>query len=145
MNPDAIQTLADKLAIQEVTARYFWAVDEAEAEAYLAVWAADGISEAAGMGNATGHAELRARFEKNSQGFSKGKRHVVANFVIDVQGDIATQRVYLVVFEREQAGRVVATAAYDDELRKTDGTWRFTRRRQTLDPNAQKSNQPAQS
>ena len=137
MTPDLTQQLADKLAIQEATSNYFFAVDAADVDAYLAVWAEDGVSESSGLGNATGHEELRARFMKASQDFSKGKRHVVSNFAIEMQGDTATQRVYLLVVEREKKPAVEATAVYEDTLRRIDGTWKFTRRRQTIDPGYQ--------
>ena len=126
-------SVMDKLAIQEVNARYFWAVDSNDVEAYLSVWTSDGISEAS-YGNVRGHEELASRFKNMQQGLSRNKRHLVGNLVIDLQGNMASQKCYLVVFERQDVPAVISTAIYQDELVKTNEGWKFSRRIIQIDP-----------
>ncbi len=133
---NAIQLLADKLAIQEVTARYCRAVDEEDLEAYLSLWTEDGVSEA-DWGSATGHTQLRQRF-----GTFRNKRHAVVNSVISVEENRAVQQCYLLVFERAEAPTLVATARYEDELRREEDGWKFVRRKLTVDPSWRPMSRP---
>lgn len=131
--------IEDKILIQELSSMYCFAVDAGDEELYIACWDTQGISEAP-FGKAKGHQELRERFRRTQQSISKGKRHVVTNFVVDVQGEKAFMKSYLVVYEREIQAKVVATSYYEDELVKVDGQWKFIIRRLTVDPSFSNSN-----
>lgn len=133
-NPNKMntQTLIDKIEIQELSAKYCWAVDTGNADAYIQAWHPEGVSEAA-YGSAKGHAELRTRFQQMQNGLSKDKRHIVANAVIEINGTDAKQQCYLLVLDRLTA-TVISTAIYHDELVKTSEGWKLKKRAITIDP-----------
>ncbi len=77
-------------------------------------------------------------FQKMQQSMSKNKRHFVGNLVVGIDGKKASQQCYLVVFERKDAAKVVATATYEDELVKTAEGWKFRKRKISVDPSFSK-------
>ena len=54
-----------------------------------------------------------------------GARHVVANPVVDIAGDTATVRAYILLSHGEPLS-VVGT--YEDDVVRTDDGWRFAKR-----------------
>ena len=133
MDTNRIQETMDELAIRKINARYFYAVDSGNEEDYLKVWTSEGVSMG-DNGSANGHQELRQSFRRMQQNLSRNKRHFVGNLIIDIDGDSATQHCYLVVLERKEAAKVVATAAYEDELVRTSDGWKFSKRKISVDP-----------
>jgi len=127
------QMLSDKLAIQELNYRYFWAVDSNDEDAYISTWMSDGISEAV-YGSVNGHDQLRARFRNMQAGLSKNKRHFVGNLVITIEGNKAQQQCYLLVVERADEPAVISTAVYHDELERIATGWKFSKRSIQIDP-----------
>ena len=63
-------------------------------------------------------------------------RHWNWNLLIEVDGDHATLRCYLNAYGAGQGDSAMlrVTGIYRDELRRTEGGWRFTRREVTIDP-----------
>jgi hypothetical protein len=59
-----------------------------------------------------------------------GERHIVLNPVIDVQGDAATVKAYLLLYRGVELG---VTGSYDDELVRTSEGWLFAKRTFTFD------------
>lgn len=115
-------TSEDRDAIRELMARYNHAIDGHLVEEWVGLFADDGIFEAGGR-VMTGADELRT-FAEGVQGVG---RHVVANEVIDLDGDAASARAYVFVLGGSPpAVRIMGT--YDDEVRRVDGRWRFARR-----------------
>jgi len=127
-------TNEDKVDIQELCACYAQATDSADIESWLSTWMDDG-ELIAGFGSAKGKEQLRELEKRLSAGFSKGKRHVIANIVVRGDSEKATATSYLIVFEREKAPGVVATAVYSDTLEKVSGQWKFARRELHNDSN----------
>jgi hypothetical protein len=126
-------SLQDRLELLEIEAQFDWFIDTGNIEGWVGRFAEDGVFEAS-YGTARGRDELRRFMEKLESGFSKGKRHVSANHVIE--GDDREARVsgYLVVFEREQAPHVVATGTYVNTYRRIDGAWKVAHRKLDIDP-----------
>jgi 3-phenylpropionate/cinnamic acid dioxygenase small subunit len=61
-------------------------------------------------------------------------RHMTTEAVIEIDGDEATQRSYLLFLDRAGGStRVANSGTYDDRLRRTENGWRFVSRRTTLD------------
>lgn len=116
----------DRDEIRQLMARYTHAIDAGRGDDWAATFTDDGVFEMPGH-SVAGTAALRAFAEGRG-----GARHVVANEVIDVDGDEARVRAYVFVFAGSPP---VARAAggYDDRLRKVDGRWRFARRAYTPD------------
>lgn len=122
----------DKVEIQELTARYANAMDDMDLDAWMATWDGNGLWKG-GLGEFQGTQKLKELFAALGDRI-KNRRHVMTNFVIDADGDLADQRCYMLVFDRVNEARLIASGVYNDRLIKTDGKWKFLERRVALDP-----------
>ena|SRR5579863_1714748 len=111
--------------ILQLLYRYNHAIDSGDAEGWAAMFTADGAFEVAGQ--AMSGREALVGFASSVHGL----RHVVANPVIEVAGDTATVRAYLVVF---QGTTTSVVGSYEDELVRGSEGWRFAKRSFTPDP-----------
>jgi hypothetical protein len=133
---------ADRVEIQDLQARYLFALDWQDADAYAATFTADGVLDWAG-GVVDGREAIRkevhgmrAYFEKREQADAPVRparlRHFISNVVVDFDGDRATGRAYwfeLYDDNRDRRPYVGGYGHYEDELRRVDGHWLFTRRK----------------
>ncbi len=122
----------DKIEIQELTARYANAMDDTDIEAWMQTWDANGLWKG-GLGEFQGTAKLQELFAALGERI-KNRRHVMTNFVISGEGEQAEQRCYMLVFDRVNEAKLIATGVYTDRLIKTGGKWKFLERRVVLDP-----------
>ena len=127
----------DRAEIQDLMARYLFALDWSDADAYAATFTPDGEIVWA-RGTVKGRAALAglaADFHKQMVARYGGPgvtlRHFITHSAITVKGDHA----YAVSawFEMDSAGpnnsaRMGTFGTYRDELVRSDGHWRFTRR-----------------
>jgi uncharacterized protein (TIGR02246 family) len=135
---------AEKIAIQELFARYVYALDTLDPKAYSALFTPDAVIALVGK-EYRGTAEI----EKLVQGFrdqidftkikadSHGRkfdyvRHVNTSFIINVTGNTATSESYFVEVksnaETHQPPSVVNMGRYEDTLVKQNGEWLFKKR-----------------
>ena len=124
----------DVLAIQNLAARYNFAVDDGDGEAFAACWTPDGVFDLGGT-VMTGREALGAFAAEVPKRLQK-PRHIASNFVIDGDGDKATLRAYVRVFvlDGEPATAVLRTQGrYSDTLERSDGQWLFATRTFTPD------------
>ena len=121
-------TVEDQLAIQGLTARYNFAIDTGDGEAFAAAFVENGqVTE--------GRAAL-ADYARAFAGSVRAPRHVITNLVLDGDGTSATLKAYLqlsIMSGEPPQSTVLAIGGYDDTLSKEDGTWRFVRRVFTID------------
>ncbi|SEO40911.1 nuclear transport factor 2 family protein [Trujillonella endophytica] len=116
--------------ILQLLYRYNHTIDDGDAGAWADTWTEDGVFE----GVLPDGARLTGR--EQLVGFASqvhGMRHVIANPVVDLDGDAARVRAYVFAIA---AGRIIAAGAYDDTVVRTAAGWRFARRRFTPDPTA---------
>jgi ketosteroid isomerase-like protein len=123
--------LEEKDRIRELTAEYCAAFDEARFDDWVELWADDALFVVDGL-ERRGRAALQ-QFTREAR-FVDGKlpyKHDVMNHVIQVEGDSATAKCYLLlVFKKKDGSLAPATAGvYDDKLVKVGGRWKFTERR----------------
>jgi uncharacterized protein (TIGR02246 family) len=127
-------SIEDELAIQGLAARYNFAIDEGDGDAFAAAFTESGVLDAGGM-----VLEGRTALKEFAQGFPdsiRSPRHVSTNLVMDGDGNHATLRAYLQIsmYSGEPAQpTILSVGTYDDVLSKEDGTWRFERRTFTPD------------
>lgn len=121
-------SLADRLEIQDLLARYNHAIDSGDAAAWAATYTADGAFTSGGR-TRSGTEELRA-FATDFAARMPGSRHWVNNLLIDGDGDHATMSCYLQLLKTggDVPATLVTTARYEDTLRRVDGAWRFASR-----------------
>jgi ketosteroid isomerase-like protein len=133
----AAATLEEWFAVNELFIRYATSLDHCDVEAVVACFEPDGTLESPVLGRFEGAACIRAFAQrtvrmKEEQGAQF--RHVVSNLRVDVQGEHATAKCYLLDFVT-QDGRteLLSPGEYECALKRTGGAWRFVDRRVTMD------------
>ena len=129
-------SLEDKLTLLEIEAQFDWSIDRGDVEAWVDAWTEDGVFEAS-YGTARGRDELRKMLKELEAGFSAGKRHTTSNHLIEGDENEAKFSGYLIVFEREETPRVVATGTFTDTFVKQDGAWKVRHRKLVVDKGGQ--------
>ncbi|MBO9498043.1 MAG: nuclear transport factor 2 family protein [Novosphingobium sp.] len=131
---------ADRAEIEDLMARYLFAIDYFDWDAYVATFAPDGELEFA-SGTSKGRDAIRAAVTKFSAGIGKfyhtadGKpaklRHVILQHVIRVEGDHAWGRSLWLEMANHGEGdqpKIGTYGMYEDEFVKLDGHWLIKRR-----------------
>lgn len=120
-------TLEDRFAIDELIARYCFAIDHGEPEAYAACFTEDGEMYADGRLRGKGRAALAANIRKaNEQGLHR--RHWPCNAIIEGDANTARLRLYVMTFDIDKSLTPYLIGEYDDALVKVGGQWQFQRR-----------------
>ena len=122
--PTAVE---DRDEIIQLLYRYNHAIDSGDAEGWADTWVDDGVFDTGGEPIA-GRAAL-VDFANNVHGL----RHLAVNPLVDVDGDRARVRVYVVVFH---GGVVAVTGSAEDEVVRTPAGWRIAKRVFRADPPA---------
>ena len=121
---------ADIIEIQNLYSDYNFAIDFGDAEAWAACFTPDG-SLHSGFGEPTTGTDALVEFGAGTHAMLPGARHQVANLAIRGDGDEATGRCYLQMYNT--AGGAAETAlvisgVYEDRLVRHEGAWRFAER-----------------
>jgi uncharacterized protein (TIGR02246 family) len=122
---------AEKLAIQELCARYCHTIDSQDAAGWAQCFTADGVFEFDGWAiqgrpALAEYAAVHARVMRC--------RHLTLNCLYEVRGDRATGRSTTVVTLATEGGyKILGQGAYEDQLVKDDGQWRIVHRRVQTD------------
>ena len=131
----------DRAKIEDLMARYLFAIDYHDWDAYAATFAEDGELEYA-RGTSKGRAAIResvsqfaqsiGKFYHTEDGQAANLRHVILQSVIRVEGDRAWARALWVEMANhgpQDTMKMGTYGIYEDELEKTGGQWLFARRR----------------
>jgi uncharacterized protein (TIGR02246 family) len=134
----------DRAEIENLAARYMFAFDSWNADDFAATFTEDGVLVfAGGTQTKTGRREIREWIQQAGERTNKRKaellsrgqaeqrsRHIITNMLIDVKGDKATLKAYLVMLRTEDDGyeRMEYYARYDDSLEYVNGEWLFSKR-----------------
>ncbi|MEM6908095.1 MAG: nuclear transport factor 2 family protein [Pseudomonadota bacterium] len=133
---DLVQDLTDRLAIEEVLARYCRGIDRCDADALTEVFTADAQIDY-GDG-ATPIAEAIASLMSGLRAM-KLTQHNIGNIICALEaGGKARCETYCValhIIPGEPDVEVVVGGRYLDTLTKTDGTWKIAERRYIMDWN----------
>jgi hypothetical protein len=120
-------TAQDYVDIQQLYARYNWAIDAGDVEGYVALYTPDGSF------NAFNGADGLRTFMKGRPAGTR--RHWNSNLVITPSPEGASGKVYLLLVDVAAKPPAITTAArYEDRLVKTAGGWRFKKRQTSPDP-----------
>lgn len=119
-------SVEDRLAIEELVARYNHATDYGDADARAATFTEDGVFTS-GDRVRTGREEVR------QSPHHPGWQHWTGNYVIKGAGDEATLTCYLTLYGVSKPRHMRITGVYRDVLRKVDGEWLFASRTFTAD------------
>ena len=120
----------DYIAIQQLYARYAFAVDTGDKEGWLACWIEDGALETSTGQLNQGPEALRALVEAQVSNPNEKGYHWNGNLVIEPAEFGATGKTYL-MFVRALSvqGELGYSLYYTDELVKQAGRWLFRRRK----------------
>src|SRR5262245_37610120 len=114
----------DRDEIIQLLYRYNHTFDRGDAEAWADTFTEDGVFDA--MGRVVTGRDALLEFA----GRVSGLRHVLVNPLVDVTGDTAHVRAYLVMIVN---GAITSVGVYEDDLVRTAAGWRFTKRVFTAD------------
>ncbi len=140
---DNLGTYEDRIAVEDVMARYVWAVDSLDADGYAAVFTDDAVIDANGSiskgreeirGIVTGL--IRRRDDNKAKGLPTANLyHVVSNVRIAFpRPGEAVHQSYWQTVRRDGDGRMIAAAMgrSEDRLVKRNGRWLIQRRTLTV-------------
>lgn len=131
----------DRAEIKDLIARYLFAMDYHDADAYAECFTQDGVLDYA-MGRLEGREAIRSEalvfktkvgeIFKDWQGQPAKLRHAICQHAIRIEGDRAWNTGLW--FEMTNGGPEGSLAlpsfgTYEDELARVDGRWLFTRRK----------------
>jgi hypothetical protein len=130
----------DRAEIEDLMARYLFAIDYNDWDSYVETFAPDGVLEFA-SGTSHGRAEIRAMVTKFAEGIVRfyhtedGKpaklRHVVLQSMIRVEGNRAWGRTLWLEMANHgpmDTMKMGTYGIYEDEFKKVDGQWFIARR-----------------
>ena len=127
----------DRAAIEDLQARYLFAMDFHDPDLYVTTFTEDGILDV-GSGQIKGRQAIKdviARMPqpKATEGMRPAVgRHNISNIVIKVEGNKATGRAYWFHYSNDnpkRAGVFDGFGHYEDQLVRVNGQWYFTKRR----------------
>ena len=127
----------DRAAIEDLQARYLFALDFRDPDLYVSTFTEDGILDV-GSGEIKGRQAIKdtiARMPRPAptDGLHPAVgRHNISNIVIRVEGNRATGRSYWFHYSNDnprRAGVFDGFGHYEDDMVKVDGRWLFTKRR----------------
>jgi uncharacterized protein (TIGR02246 family) len=136
-------TYEDRIAVEDVMARYVWAVDSFDAEGYVAVFTDDAVIDANGS-ISKGREEIRKvvtgliqrRDDNKAKGLpSSNLHHVISNVRITFpKPGEALHQSYWQTVRRDKDGAMVAAAMgrSEDRLVKRNGKWLIQSRKLTV-------------
>ena len=136
-------TYEDRIAVEDVMARYVWAVDSLDAQGYVAVFTEDAIIDSNGS-ISRGHDEIRkivtGLIQRRDANKAKGLPtsnlyHVISNVRITFpKAGEALHRSYWQTVRRDSDGKMTAAAMgrSEDRLVKRNGKWLIQSRTLTV-------------
>jgi uncharacterized protein (TIGR02246 family) len=136
-------TYEDRIAVEDVMARYVWAVDSLDADGYVAVFTDDAVIDSNGS-LSKGHEEIRKivtnliqrRDDNKAKGLpSANLYHVISSVRVTFpKPGEALHQSYWQTVRRDKSGQMIAAAMgrSEDRLVKRNGTWLIQWRKLTV-------------
>jgi uncharacterized protein (TIGR02246 family) len=140
---DKLGTYEDRTAVEDVMARYVWAVDSLDAEGYVAVFTEDAVIDSNGS-ISKGREEIRKivtnlikrRDDDRAKGLPTANLyHVISNVRITFpKAGEAVHQAYWQTVRRDKDGRMTAAAMgrSEDHVVKRNGKWLIQSRKLTV-------------
>ena len=140
---ERLGTYEDRIAVEDVMARYVWSVDSLDADGYVAVFTEDAVIDSNGS-LMKGHAEIRKvvtgliqrRDENKAKGLPAGNLyHVISSprITFPKPGEALYQS-YWQTMRKDKDGRMVTggMGRSEDHLVKSNGKWLIRLRKLTV-------------
>lgn len=128
-------SVEDRAEILDLAARYCHAFDLGDPNAWVECFSDDGVFETPGGEAVKGHKELREFVEyfQFPQKLPAPMRHMPTAIAVDGDAVHATMRCYFSGWMLVNPPMMLCIGRLEDQLKKIDGRWKFTRRREILD------------
>ncbi|MEO6040925.1 MAG: nuclear transport factor 2 family protein, partial [Croceibacterium sp.] len=132
---------ADRAAIEDLMARYLFALDYNDMDSFIAMFTPDAEFEFARgrvsgvdaiLSAVTGFKQRIGELYQAEDGNPATLRHVLAHAAIRIEGDRAWTRAQWFEMANDGPGKTLKMGTfgiYEDQLRKVDGQWLFSERR----------------
>ena len=117
----------DLEAIRRLIADYCFHTDVSDVDRLLELFTED-FDFTGVFGDFHGHDGMRALHARTADRPKGTARHITTNTVIDLDGDTATARSYILVLSVEQTVTIRFSGGYYDRFVKKDGRWYFRSR-----------------
>jgi len=136
----------DRAAIEDLQARYMFALDFHDYDTYVSTFTEDGILDIIEW-QVQGREEIKKALQPSPEGEAEGEeapapkvdegpypatgRHNITNIVLKIDGDKAVGRAYWFHYGNtnpERSAQLDSYGYYEDELVKVDGQWLFSKR-----------------
>lgn len=131
----------DRAKIEDLQARYLFALDSFDLDTYVKTFTEDGILDIIDY-KVQGREEIKKKMEEARSVFSPSaedekpthpvtSRHNITNIVIKIDGDKAVGRAYWFHYGNNNPERktvVDSHGHYEDEMKKVNGEWLFSKR-----------------
>ena len=128
---ESISTLSRLAWIQEIkelNAKYNFAVDNCDADAWASCFTSDGVFNALLEGEKPrGTDQLRNFVHTVNDAFGK-MNHLTTNELITFDRETARQKCYLLFFYKKGGQLEGNICVYEDELQRENGAWKYSRR-----------------
>jgi hypothetical protein len=133
----------DRAQIEDLQARYLFALDFFDMDTYVSTFTEDGILDIVAY-QAKGRAEIRKKLEESRPVFNPASsektpglypptgRHNITNIVLKIDGNKAVGRSYWFHYGNnnpKRAGAFDGYGHYEDEMVKVNGKWLFAKRK----------------
>ena len=125
-------SVQDRLDIHEMMTRYAWSLDQADLEAFLDLFAPDGVWQTINGDRGQGRDGVRRLitpfFDRPDHA---GTQHHITAITLEGEGDRANSRSYfsMIRWDGSTGARFVTmTGWYEDRLVKLNGAWLFQER-----------------
>ena len=120
----ATLTAQDLVDIQQLYAKYNWALDSGDSEGYASTFTPDGV-----FNTNVGHDAIVKFADGFHAGLGAHVRHWNTNLMVLPTAEGASGQVYLVLVDfGTKPASIVTSASYSDSLVKTAQGWRFKKR-----------------
>ncbi len=131
MSDESLESLRDRLAIQDLLIRYGTSLDAKDWQRLSTCFLPDAVADYGTLGEHKGYAKIE-QICRNALEPLDGSQHYITNFEIEVQDDSATSHCYLMAQHIRNSAQdgphFVLAGTYRDELVRTPQGWRITRR-----------------
>jgi ketosteroid isomerase-like protein len=138
--PDPIQHLMDRAAIQDVLAKYFQGIDRCDPEHVRSCFTDDVVASYDGREIVRGIEPFMASmktFKRHAAGAVNITTHFMGNLnFCSLEGDLAETEMNAIAFlamKEEQNPLLMRSLRYLDQLRRTPDGWKISERVHTLD------------
>jgi ketosteroid isomerase-like protein len=128
-----LQEVSDRLEIQELLARYCYAVDDRDWNAYRSVFTLDAVIDDTVAGGLRAGVEEHVVFMQSALSKVLISQHAISTTALEIDGDLATSRTHcscpMVIDEGNGKRRVFFQGLwYRDRLVRTSDGWRLKER-----------------